>query len=261
MTTSAAGFPARCRVPRRRCSRKASRFRRSRFTAKACATTRLFTIVRRNTRVPEMLSADLDSEIQACLMGARRMGGLFERFGREQVEACFQAILDKCRDIYRNELLAKIADGEYSWEDYVEHDGITDPKLHKIALKMTKKGRQDHARLQRHRSAIDRPYQLARGLCRRRVPDQVDRANSPQSCRYARTRRRNSRQRRCVRRFRGDLSPKGHVDHAGMAGRDQCAVVCLAARSRSARRRGGAGGGWPHAGGSGNYPLHGFLRY
>src|SRR6202166_3112804 len=100
----------------------------------------VFTIIRRNTRVPEMLSADLDSEIQACLMGARRMSALFERFGREQVEACFQAILEKCRDIYRNELLAKIADGEYAWEDYVEHDGITDPKLHKIALKMTKKG-------------------------------------------------------------------------------------------------------------------------
>jgi N-methylhydantoinase B len=100
----------------------------------------VFTIVRRNTRVPEMLSADLDSEIQACLMGAQRMAGLFARFGRDQVEACFQAILEKCRDIYRHELLSKIADGEYAWEDYVEHDGITDPKLHKLALKMTKKG-------------------------------------------------------------------------------------------------------------------------
>ena len=100
----------------------------------------VFTIVRRNTRVPEMLSADLDSEIQACLMGAQRMAGLFARFGRDQVEACFQAILEKCRDIYRNELLGKIADGEYAWEDYVEHDGITDPKLHKLALKMTKRG-------------------------------------------------------------------------------------------------------------------------
>ena len=99
----------------------------------------VFTIIKRNTRVPEMLSADLDSEVQACLMGARRMQGLFERFGKDQVEACFQAILDKCRDIYRNELLSKIADGEYAWEDYVEHDGLTDPKLHKIAIKMTKK--------------------------------------------------------------------------------------------------------------------------
>ena len=100
----------------------------------------VFTIIKRNSRVPEMLAADLDSEVQACVMGARRMEGLFARFGRGAVEACFQAILDKCRDIYRNELLPKIADGEYSWEDYVEHDGVSDPKLHKLALKMIKRG-------------------------------------------------------------------------------------------------------------------------
>ncbi|MBV8243063.1 MAG: hydantoinase B/oxoprolinase family protein, partial [Hyphomicrobiales bacterium] len=100
----------------------------------------VFTIIKRNSRVPEMLAADLDSEVQACVMGARRMEGLFARFGRQAVEACFQAILDKCRDIYRNELIPKIADGEYSWEDYVEHDGVSDPKLHKLALKMIKRG-------------------------------------------------------------------------------------------------------------------------
>jgi N-methylhydantoinase B len=100
----------------------------------------VFTIVKRNTRVPDMLAADLDSEVQACLMGAQRMASLFERFGRAQVEACFQAILDKCTNIFRDELLPRIADGEYRWEDYVEHDGVTDPKLHKIALTMTKAG-------------------------------------------------------------------------------------------------------------------------
>ena len=99
-----------------------------------------FKIVRRNTRVPEMLAADLDSEVQACLMGARRMTELFERFGRPTVEDCFQAILDKCRDMYRNELLPKIADGTYRWEDYIEHDGVSAPRLHKLALTMIKKG-------------------------------------------------------------------------------------------------------------------------
>jgi N-methylhydantoinase B len=99
-----------------------------------------FRIIKRNTRVPEMLAADLDSEVQACLMGARRMAELFERFGTETVEACFQAILDKCRDIYRNELLPKIADGTYAWEDFIEHDGVSDPKLHRLALTMTKRG-------------------------------------------------------------------------------------------------------------------------
>jgi N-methylhydantoinase B len=98
----------------------------------------VFTIIKRNTRVPDMLAADLDSEVQACLMGAQRMAGLFERFGRAQVQACFQAILDKCAHIFRDELLPRIADGEYRWEDYVEHDGVTDPKLHKIALTMVK---------------------------------------------------------------------------------------------------------------------------
>jgi N-methylhydantoinase B len=68
------------------------------------------------------------------------MAALFSRFGRTQVEVCFQAILDKCATIFRDELLPRIADGEYHWEDYVEHDGITDPKLHKIALTMVKSG-------------------------------------------------------------------------------------------------------------------------
>jgi len=66
---------------------------------------------------------------------------------------------------------AKIADGEYAWEDYVEHDGITDPKLHKIALKMTKhdgKMTLDFNGTDRNRPAD----QLASRLCGRRVPDQ-----------------------------------------------------------------------------------------
>ena len=100
----------------------------------------VFTVVKRNTRVPETLAADLDSEVQACLMGARRMAELFERFGRDTVEACFQAILDTCRDTFRRELLPKIADGTYRWEDYVEHDGVTDPKLHKLVLTLIKQG-------------------------------------------------------------------------------------------------------------------------
>src|SRR5258708_1111819 len=39
----------------------------------------VFTIVRRNTRVPEMLSADLDSQIQPSLIGPGPMRGLYDR--------------------------------------------------------------------------------------------------------------------------------------------------------------------------------------
>jgi N-methylhydantoinase B len=99
-----------------------------------------FKILRRNTRVPEMLSADIDSETQAAIMGAKRLAELFDRFGLETVEACFQAIIEKCRNIFRDELLPKIADGTYDWHDYVERGSGTEVKLHKIVLKMIKKG-------------------------------------------------------------------------------------------------------------------------
>ncbi len=98
-----------------------------------------FKIIRRNTRLPDVLSADLDSEIQACIMGAKRLEELFQRFGRQTVEACFQAIIVRCRDVFRNELLPKIADGEYSWHDYVEREVDGEIKFHKIALKMEKR--------------------------------------------------------------------------------------------------------------------------
>ena len=106
-----------------------------------------------------------------------------------------------------------------------------------------------------------RPDQLAGRLCRRRIPDQMDRADPAQSCRYAGARRGNPRQRRRLRNFRRDFSAKRHADHAGMAGGNQRALVRAAALPRFARRRGRAGGRRPHAGRSGNHPLHRILRH
>lgn len=95
-------------------------------------------IMTRNSRMPESLAADLDAECSACLMGARRMAELFERYGREQVEACFDAILDKTTETFRREIVAKIPDGTYVWEDYAEHDGVDEPRLHAQRITLTK---------------------------------------------------------------------------------------------------------------------------
>ena len=95
-------------------------------------------IMVRNSRMPESLAADLDAECSACLMGARRMAELFERYGRDEVEACFDAILDKTTETFRREILAKIPDGTYVWEDYAEHDGVDEPKLHTQRITLTK---------------------------------------------------------------------------------------------------------------------------
>jgi N-methylhydantoinase B len=95
-------------------------------------------IMTRNSRMPESLAADLDAECSACLMGARRVTELFERYGTERVEACFDAILDKTTQTFRREILAKIPEGTYVWEDYAEHDGVDEPKLHTQRITLTK---------------------------------------------------------------------------------------------------------------------------
>jgi len=96
------------------------------------------TIMTRNSRMPDSLAADLDAECSACLMGARRLADLFTRYGRETVEACFDAIISNTAATFRAELLSKIPDGTYVWEDYAEHDGVDEPKLHTQRIMLTK---------------------------------------------------------------------------------------------------------------------------
>ncbi|HET6699245.1 MAG TPA: hydantoinase B/oxoprolinase family protein [Nocardioidaceae bacterium] len=102
-------------------------------------------IMTRNSRMPESLAADLDAECSACLMGARRMAELFERYGVAAVEACFEAILEKTTATFRREILAKIPVGEYVWEDYAEHDGVDEPMLHTQRITLTRTAEDDPA--------------------------------------------------------------------------------------------------------------------
>ncbi|HEV8643794.1 MAG TPA: hydantoinase B/oxoprolinase family protein [Methylomirabilota bacterium] len=96
-------------------------------------------ILVRNSRLPDSLRGDLDSEVAACRMGAERLGGLFQRYGRAPVERCFDAILDRTTATFRRELLSKIPDGTYVWEDYAEHDGVDPPRLHTQRMTVTKR--------------------------------------------------------------------------------------------------------------------------
>ncbi|MGI8652107.1 MAG: hydantoinase B/oxoprolinase family protein [Geodermatophilaceae bacterium] len=100
-------------------------------------------IMTRNSRMPESLAADLDAECSACLMGARRLGELFDRYGVEPVESAFDAILDNTTATYRREILAKIPIGRHVWEDYAEHDGVDPPRLHAQRITMTRTGPDD----------------------------------------------------------------------------------------------------------------------
>lgn len=97
-----------------------------------------FRIITRNSRLEDHLAGDLDAEIGACKLGSRRIVSLAERYGVETLEAAFEQILKNAAEIFRREILPKIKDGVYHYEDYIEADGVEDGKIHALRLTMTK---------------------------------------------------------------------------------------------------------------------------
>ncbi len=97
-----------------------------------------YQIIARNSRLSEHLKGDIDAEIGAARLGSRRIVEMAERYGIEALEAAFDTIIRNCTETIRRELLPKIKDGVYSWEDYIECDGVGAPKLHAMRLTMTK---------------------------------------------------------------------------------------------------------------------------
>ena len=97
-----------------------------------------FRIIERNSRLSEHLRGDLDAEIGAARLGSNRVVALAERYGADALEAAFDAMIENCARTIRRELLPRIRDGVYAWEDYIENDGVDAPKLHAMRVTMTK---------------------------------------------------------------------------------------------------------------------------
>ncbi len=81
-----------------------------------------FKILRANSRQPHALSNDLLAEIAACQYGISRLEVLFQRYGVDTVREAMAEIIAYTAAAMRQEI-AKIPDGAYSFEDYVDDDG------------------------------------------------------------------------------------------------------------------------------------------
>ena len=98
----------------------------------------LYTVILRNSRFPESLRGDIDAEIAACRLGAERLQGLCGRYGKDTVAACFARMLQRCADGLREHLLPQIADGSYSFEDFIGHDFVNPERSYTVKLTMEK---------------------------------------------------------------------------------------------------------------------------
>ena len=88
-----------------------------------------------NVREPATLRGDLTAQIAALDIGAGHILRLAERYGLETVTQAYGQILEQSEAAVRR-TVENVPDGEYTFEDYVDDDGISDEPI-RIAVRLT----------------------------------------------------------------------------------------------------------------------------
>jgi N-methylhydantoinase B len=83
----------------------------------------LVSLIRQNVRIPDTVMGDLNAQIAACTIGARRFEELAERFGDNQLAAICAELLVRSEQLTR-QALRQIPPGTYRYVDYLDNDGI-----------------------------------------------------------------------------------------------------------------------------------------
>ncbi len=92
----------------------------------------LLHLILNNVRTPREREGDLTAQIGACRIGVERLTEMVAKYGLTRISENIRALLDYSERLTRAQL-AQLPEGEFSAEDYLDNDGITDRPI-KIAV-------------------------------------------------------------------------------------------------------------------------------
>lgn len=87
-----------------------------------------YAIMMQNVRRPDMLKGDLQAQLASLAVGEANVRRLAARVGPETFVASCAKILDQSETAMRA-MLSRIPDGTYSFEDFMDDDGITEEPI------------------------------------------------------------------------------------------------------------------------------------
>ena len=99
----------------------------------------LFAMIENNIRVPHKTLGDIRAQASSCLTGIRRYLEAVDRFGLETIERTADMLIAETEERLKIGL-DRLPDGEFTGEDVVDDDGITEDPI-PIRVKIVKKGR------------------------------------------------------------------------------------------------------------------------
>jgi len=101
----------------------------------------LFALIEKNVRVPVKVFGDLRAQLAACHIAERQFLELVERHGPAQTARYMAQVIDHAERLTRS-ALADLPDGQWSFEDWIDDDGVDYDKPIRLFVTMTKQG--DH---------------------------------------------------------------------------------------------------------------------
>jgi N-methylhydantoinase B len=91
-----------------------------------------------NVRLPDKVQGDVMATVSACTRGERALQAMARRYGAQVLREEMAHLLDYTERMTRAELAA-LADGEWSFSDYLDDDGFSDEPI-RIACRIRKSG-------------------------------------------------------------------------------------------------------------------------
>jgi N-methylhydantoinase B len=98
----------------------------------------ILAILRANTRLPLSNWGDLNGQLNALDLGERRLAEVIDAYGEATIAGAFDAFATRAEALMRA-AIGGLPDGRYTFEDYLDNDGIVDQRL-TIALDLTVAG-------------------------------------------------------------------------------------------------------------------------
>lgn len=99
----------------------------------------LMAIIERNVRLPVRLFGDLRAQLAACHIAETQFAELVARYGAETVTGYMEEVIDYAERLTRA-ALAELPDGEWSFEDWIDDDGVDVGKPIRLFVTLRKQG-------------------------------------------------------------------------------------------------------------------------
>jgi N-methylhydantoinase B len=99
----------------------------------------LFAFIEKNVRVPVKVFGDLRAQLAACHIAERQFLELVQRYGADMVQVYMHEVMDYAERLTRA-ALRTLPDGIYSFEDWIDDDGIDVGKPIRLFVTLSKQG-------------------------------------------------------------------------------------------------------------------------